>query len=788
MQHSNLRGRPWACRAVIGAAGLAAVAGMAFPASADDDDKKLLDKKPAMRGRITIPDPWKTESHRGQTGEFSGDATFPSKNVNLKAWLPLNSFSGFTSGDSGADCWGYTSPSGREYALMGLSWGNGIVEVTNPSAPVIVTVIPGGVDSLWRDITVIGTYAYAVSDSVGVGIQVLNLANIDSGSVTLVRNYAQGGHSTTHTLINNPQSGFMYACGGNASGGRAIPVSTTNPTFPTFTGVASPTNYVHEAMALNYTTGPYAGKEVVFLFTGNAGMEIVDWTNKSAPSTFFEGSYPGERYGHQGWITEDKKYLYLNDELDGPTAGNVPRFLTRVFDVSNLSMPRLVSTITNGLPSVDHNEYVKGRYLYQSNYTTGLRIWDLTKPLRPYEVAFIDSRPGDDGTGYNGAWGNYPFFNSGTLLVSDLESGLLVAKMSILEFDNTITYPTTVAPGVATPVSVKLSGYDGAAVGSVNLRVSVNGGAFASYVMNGIGGGVYQGAIPATAGFDRVKYYFEALTNEGVPRTFRWPLDAANGEVFTAYSQTGEQVMFSDNFETSLGWNVISVANNGTPTGAWTRATPLAVGGPGAVIGDADGSGQCFVTGNTLDVDVDFGSTILTSPTFDLSQAPEARISYSRWLLSITGTTDVLSTEISTNDGNSWFPVQQVGPVTGGWERVTFRVADYIAPSAHVKVRFVISDAPRANNAPPPDWVDDSITEGGIDAVLVVNPIVSIACYANCDNSTSSPVLTANDFQCFLDSFANGASYANCDASTGAPTLTANDFQCFLNKFATGCP
>jgi hypothetical protein len=60
-------------------------------------------------------------------------------------------------------------------------------------------------------------------------------------------------------------------------------------------------------------------------------------------------------------------------------------------------------------------------------------------------------------------------------------------------------------------------------------------------------------------------------------------------------------------------------------------------------------------------------------------------------------------------------------------------------------------------------------------------------CYANCDGSTGSPLLTANDFQCFLNKFAAGASYANCDGSTGTPALTANDFQCFLNKFAAGC-
>ncbi|MBX3377703.1 MAG: immunoglobulin domain-containing protein [Phycisphaeraceae bacterium] len=69
-------------------------------------------------------------------------------------------------------------------------------------------------------------------------------------------------------------------------------------------------------------------------------------------------------------------------------------------------------------------------------------------------------------------------------------------------------------------------------------------------------------------------------------------------------------------------------------------------------------------------------------------------------------------------------------------------------------------------------------------AVLTVS---GQSCYANCDGSTGAPLLTANDFQCFLNKFAAGDTYANCDGSTGSPLLTANDFQCFLNKFAAGC-
>ncbi|MBX3376593.1 MAG: hypothetical protein KF678_06270 [Phycisphaeraceae bacterium] len=63
----------------------------------------------------------------------------------------------------------------------------------------------------------------------------------------------------------------------------------------------------------------------------------------------------------------------------------------------------------------------------------------------------------------------------------------------------------------------------------------------------------------------------------------------------------------------------------------------------------------------------------------------------------------------------------------------------------------------------------------------------SSTCYANCDGSTGNPVLTANDFQCFLNRYTAGDPWANCDGSTVPPVLNINDFQCFLNKFAGGC-
>jgi hypothetical protein len=70
-------------------------------------------------------------------------------------------------------------------------------------------------------------------------------------------------------------------------------------------------------------------------------------------------------------------------------------------------------------------------------------------------------------------------------------------------------------------------------------------------------------------------------------------------------------------------------------------------------------------------------------------------------------------------------------------------------------------------------------------------------CYANCDSSTTVPVLNVEDFTCFINSFAIGqglppaqqvTAYANCDGSTLSPVLNVDDFTCFINLFAAGCP
>ncbi len=77
---------------------------------------------------------------------------------------------------------------------------------------------------------------------------------------------------------------------------------------------------------------------------------------------------------------------------------------------------------------------------------------------------------------------------------------------------------------------------------------------------------------------------------------------------------------------------------------------------------------------------------------------------------------------------------------------------------------------------------------GGANQTNFDNVRVSIGgCYANCDGSTTTPVLNVLDFSCFLNKFGAGDPYANCDGSTTPPVLNVLDFSCFLNKFGAGC-
>ncbi len=344
----------------------------------------------------------------------------------------------FTPGEFGAgggnDCWGYTSPSGREYALMGLDNRVGVVEITDPGNAEIIATIPHG-SSTWADIKTYKDHCYVVTES-NTGIQVISLADVDNGNVTLVRTI--GTPSRSHNVVVNTESGYLFTVGSGrtysvylfdlepANGRGASP---GNPVFVE----SFPGNYLHDAQVLTYDKGEQNERQIVFGASEGRGLEIYElkfvngqpsWRKLSAVS------YPDVAYCHQVWLDADRHYAYVDDELDEQRHG-IPTTRTLVFDVSDLNNPTFVSEFTSGETTIDHNLFVRDGFIFEGNYESGLRIFDANvDPLKPPHVGFFDTYPQGNSKNFNGMWGAYPFFASGTVIGSDRSRGLFILDVS----------------------------------------------------------------------------------------------------------------------------------------------------------------------------------------------------------------------------------------------------------------------------------------------------------------------------------------------------------------------
>lgn len=348
---------------------------------------------------------WLTFSFVGGQQVYAGD--YPANNVSLYSHVTLAEMGA----DFAKDCWGYTSPSGREYAIMGLSQGPGFIEITDPSNPVIVQIV--STTNQAKDMKVYQNYVYSSSDDGPTNI--IDVSQIDDGIVTFVGSFSQG----THNVVMNEDSGYLYL----ALGGPLLIYDLADPTSPTLVGEWP--GETHDAQVITYTDGIYTGREIAFVCAGWTGtFNIVDVTDKNNVFLVGSTSYKSATYTHEGWISDDKQYYYVNDEID-----DIQR--TIIIDVSNIATPTVEGEFSSSVPTaIDHNLYIRDGFIFEANYTSGLRIFDTCDPLNPVETGFFDTYPANDNTSSQGAWSNYPFFPSGTVIVSDRQGGLFVLDVS----------------------------------------------------------------------------------------------------------------------------------------------------------------------------------------------------------------------------------------------------------------------------------------------------------------------------------------------------------------------
>lgn len=428
-------------RAVVGTPMTSFFAGLGHAYRKEDggwkEGEPVVDRDPglaAVRGG-------EQKCEQGTAGEFS------CSNVDLVAFLPTQSF-GAPRGIMMNDLWGWTDPeTGHEIAIVGRMDATVFLDVTDAANPVWLGTLPlteGARPNLWRDMKVYKDHAFIVSDGAGPhGMQVFDLRrlrHVTAPPETFAPDTVYRGINSAHNIVINEASGFAYtvgnSSGGETCGGALHMIDIRDPRHPTFAGCFADTTMgnnrtggTHDAECVTYA-GPdtrYRGYEICFTASETA-LGIADVTDKSAPRAIGRVTHPTTQYVHQGWLSDDQRYFFVNDEGD-EVAGTVPRTRTLVYDVSDLEDPIVKTEFLGTTSASDHNLYVKGRYMYQSNYVAGLRIIDVADPEHPVEVGFFDTVPtGANAPGFAGSWSNYPFFKSGTIVVTSMREGVFLLR------------------------------------------------------------------------------------------------------------------------------------------------------------------------------------------------------------------------------------------------------------------------------------------------------------------------------------------------------------------------
>jgi len=388
---------------------------------------------------------------------------FPCDRVDLMSILTVDELGGGFSAapeqGRGSGMWGWTDPqTRREYVLAGKANGTAIVDITDAKRPVYLAELPTAApttdtDRIWREVWTHANHAYVVSEagppSFQHGMQVLDLTrlrDIDRADapVTIQPDTVYREFETAHNFFVNEDTGFGYAVGArnldrslNCEGGLHQ-IDLSDPGNPQFAGCFGDEGYTHDVQCVVYE-GPdtrFTGQEVCFASNPHVMLDgqevnavsVIDVTDKANPMLLGRALYEPGRFSHQGWLTEDQRYWLHGDELlHNPPA--LPRG-TYIIDMADLTAPAQIGFYESVTQSTDHNMYVKGRYVYQSNYSSGLRILDLRRiaDAELEEVGFFDVYPPHDNTGFGfGTWSTYPYFSKGVVAVHGYQ-GLWLVK------------------------------------------------------------------------------------------------------------------------------------------------------------------------------------------------------------------------------------------------------------------------------------------------------------------------------------------------------------------------
>ncbi|HWM29276.1 MAG TPA: choice-of-anchor B family protein [Woeseiaceae bacterium] len=352
---------------------------------------------------------------------------------------------------SATDVWGFVDlNTGREYAIIGYDIGTAVVDVSDPENPLEVGFIDGQ-PAFWRDIKVYQSFdadagrwrafAYVTTDGSTDGLFVIDMSGLPHAIRKV--NYASDFNAAHNVYATNTDYSTGLALtaaaptlaisGSSIGSGQYRAYSLADPAAPSFVAGANTPDYMHDASSIIITdtrkdsqcVNPGEWCEVLLDFN-ELTIDVWDVTDTANPARLSRTPYPNARYVHSGWWSEDRQFVFVHDELDEQQLGL--NTTVRVFSIADLNTPVQVGEWTGPTRAIDHNGFVRGNRYYISNYARGLTVLDITDPTEPVDVGSLDTYPFSDNTAFVGAWGTYPFFFSGTVAISDIDTGLYLAR------------------------------------------------------------------------------------------------------------------------------------------------------------------------------------------------------------------------------------------------------------------------------------------------------------------------------------------------------------------------